>query len=97
MRVLGMLRFRDWPVRRKIVALLIAASLIPLSVSATLQLRQARARLRGTVAELLAARADQLARQIETFHHGYALAATRLGLLPVMTASRAAPSPAATA
>ncbi|MEO7733532.1 MAG: ATP-binding protein [Kofleriaceae bacterium] len=85
------LRFRDWPVRRKTVALLVAASLIPLSGSAILQTRAARTQLRDTTAELLAARTDQLRRQIETFELAYQLSATKLSRIPAVVGACATP------
>jgi len=81
------LRFRDWPVRRKIVALLVAASLLPLVASALLQIRAARVRLRDTASDLLAARTDQLRRQIETLQLGYQRSTATLARVPAVVAS----------
>jgi signal transduction histidine kinase len=80
------IRFRDWSVRQKLVALLVAASLVPLGVSAVLDLRAARTRLRANAADLLAAHADQLRSQLDTFHATYLLTATKLARLPALAA-----------
>jgi light-regulated signal transduction histidine kinase (bacteriophytochrome) len=69
------LRVSGWSVRRKLVALLVAASLLPLAVSAVLDIRASRSRLRASVADLLTAHVDQLQLQIDAFHQGYLLSA----------------------
>ena len=78
------LRLRDWPLRLKLAALLALASLIPLAVSATLDVRDARARSVAATTALLAARADELVGELDTFHRGYAQAATRLAKFPTV-------------
>jgi signal transduction histidine kinase len=78
------LRFTDWPVRRKLAALLVAASLLPLGISAVLDIRAARARLHVNAAELLAAHADHLRGQLDAFHRGYELSATKLAQIPAL-------------
>jgi len=80
------LRFMDWPVRVKLAALLVVASVVPLTVTSVLDLRTARARLRGNVADVLAARGDQLRSELDTFHRGYLLSAAKLSHLPVLVA-----------
>jgi|GEM_PF-5709306 len=85
------LRFRHWPVRRKTVALLVAASLLPLGASAFLQVRSSRSQLRETTADLLAARTDQLRRQIETFQLAYQLSVTKLSRIPAIVGACATP------
>jgi len=77
-------RFRDWSVRHKIVALLVAASLVPLAVTAVLDLREVRTRLRTDAAERLAAHADQLRGQLDALHGSYLLSATKLARLPAL-------------
>jgi len=80
------LRFMDWPVRVKLAALLVVASVVPLAVTSVLDLRTARAQLRTHVADLLAARSEQLRGEIDTFHRGYQLAAAKLSQLPALAA-----------
>jgi signal transduction histidine kinase len=87
------LRFTDWPVRRKLAALLVAASLLPLGISAVLDIRAAREGLHANAAELLAAHADHLREQIDAFHRTYELTATKLAQIPALIALAATPSP----
>jgi signal transduction histidine kinase len=84
------LRFTDWPVRRKLAALLVAASLLPLGISAVLDIRAARAGLHANAAGLLAAHADHLQEQLDAFHRGYELSATKLAQTPALIAVAAA-------
>lgn len=64
-------RFMDWPLRAKMAALLVVASLLPLGIETLLNIREARARLLANTAALLAARGDQLLGQLDTFHRGH--------------------------
>jgi len=80
------LRFADWPVRRKLVVLLVAASVVPLAAAAVLDIRAARERLRANAAELLAAHADHLRNEIDAFHRSYELSAIKLARLPALIA-----------
>jgi len=83
--VLGkVLRFRDWPVRLKVVALLVAVSLAPVATGVVIDVRAESARLRARAADLLAARADQLSGELDTFHHTYQLAVSTVARLPVL-------------
>ena len=75
-------RFRDWPLRAKIVALLAVASLLPLLVTAVMDISEARERLVKNTAALLAARGDQLANQLDTFHRGYLRSVNRISRFP---------------
>jgi len=79
-------RFTDWSVRRKLIALLVAASLVPLTVAAVLDIRAARARLRANVAEQLAAHADYLRLQFDAFHLSYEVSIAKLARLPSVVA-----------
>jgi signal transduction histidine kinase len=80
------LRFLDWPVRVKLAALLVVASVVPLAITSALDLRTARTRLRGNVADLLAARGEQLRGELDTFHRGYQLSAANLAHVPALIA-----------
>ena len=79
---MGRLRFGDWPMRIKLAALLVLASLLPIAGAAYLDLRGARHRTVAAATALLAARADQLAGTIDQFHLGYARAVDRIRALP---------------
>jgi hypothetical protein len=72
----------DWPLRAKMAALLVVASLLPLGVETFANIREVRERLLANTAALLAARADHLADRIDTFHRGYAHSAGRISRLP---------------
>jgi signal transduction histidine kinase len=85
------LRFTDWPVRRKLVALIVAASLAPLAAAAVLDIGGARARLRANAADLLAAHANHLRDQLDAFHHAYLQTAVKLGRHRAVSALAAAP------
>jgi PAS domain S-box-containing protein len=78
-------RFMDWPLRAKMAALLVVASLFPMAIAALIDVRQARERLTANTASLLAARGDQLADQLDTFHRGYQRSARRIASLPHST------------
>ena len=60
-----------WPIRTKTVSLLLLASVAPLCVSAWLDIRESRERLITATSDLLAARADHLADQLDVFHRRY--------------------------
>ncbi|HSS02668.1 MAG TPA: HAMP domain-containing protein, partial [Kofleriaceae bacterium] len=77
-------RFTDWSVRRKLIALVVAASLVPLAVATVLDIRAARVRLRTNAADLLAVHADHLQTELDVFHRAYGMSTTKLARLPVV-------------
>src|SRR5882672_49868 len=77
-------RFMDWPLRAKMAALLVCASLLPLGAAAFIEIRDARSRLLSSEADLLAARGDQLVGELDTFHRGYQRSADRFSRLPLI-------------
>lgn len=77
-----MLRVRNWSVRTKLAGLMLAASLLPLAISAYLDIRENRARLIAGTQDVLAARADQITREFDSTHAGYARAVQRLAAFP---------------
>jgi PAS domain S-box-containing protein len=77
-----LLRFADWPLRAKMAALLVAASLLPLAIWAYIDLHQDQARLVSSMQELLKARGDQIARELDGFHRGYRRAAEQIARFP---------------
>jgi two-component system cell cycle sensor histidine kinase/response regulator CckA len=72
----------DQPLRVKMVGLLILASLLPLAVSAFIDIRETRQNLRSSETALLAARADHLVDQLDIFHRSFQHAVGRLAQLP---------------
>jgi PAS domain S-box-containing protein len=74
----------DWPLRVKMAALLVIASLLPLGVATWIDIREARERLVVNTAELLAARGDHLADQIDAFHRVYQASVAKLARLPLI-------------
>src|SRR5262249_2970723 len=76
------LRFRDWPLRWKMIVLLVAASALPLAAAAVVGVRNASEQIRRDAAEVLIARAEQLAGALDEFHRVYLTSATRLDEFP---------------
>jgi len=72
------LGYRDWSLRSKIVALLVAASLLPLGIATWISVHNASSVLRQSTAGLLQARAQMLARRIDAFNESYARTANLL-------------------
>ncbi len=89
----GWLRVSQWPLRFKIAILLVVASALPLALAAYLDLAQTRQRLTADAAELLAARGDQIASELDAFHSGYRRSAESLALLPALGDFLRAPAP----
>jgi len=88
-----MLRLRDWPIRRKMLALLLAASILPLAFTAIIEFRTARTLIRQSATALLRARATHLADRIDDFHLTFQRSADRLSRLPLPNAfCRASPA-----
>jgi signal transduction histidine kinase/HAMP domain-containing protein len=63
------------PLHRKVSALLLAASVLPLVVVSALQLQRERAMVRAANVELLQARTDQIGNTLQAMHRGYEAAA----------------------
>ena len=74
--------FSNWPLRAKLVWLLVLATMVPLAFEAVRELRETRAQRVAVEASLLAARADQLVGEIDAFNRGYEQSAKRVALLP---------------
>jgi PAS domain S-box-containing protein len=89
----ALFRPMDWPLRVKLAALLVVASLLPLGVATSIDIREARERLVVSTADLLAARGDHLADQIDAFHRVYQASVAKLARLPlILQFCRASPS-----
>ncbi len=78
-------RFIDWPLRARIVALLVAASLVPLGIATWTSVSNARDDLYLDTARLLQARAEMMARRIDALNDGH-LRITRVLALSASTA-----------
>src|SRR5262245_11282306 len=78
------LRFMDWPLRAKMAALLVVASLLPLGVATWINIDEAREKLLAHTADLLAARGDQLVGQLDIFNRGYQRSVDRVAHLPAV-------------
>ncbi len=76
------LRLVGWTLRVKMAALLVAASLLPLGISAYVDTRAAQDRLRTSMQDLLQARGDQVVRELDGFHSGYRRGVDRLAIFP---------------
>ncbi len=81
-RVKALLRFRDWPLRLKMAALLLVASVLPLAVVSLIEYASERDLILKSATALLAARGDQVAGELDAFHRAYQRSANRLALLP---------------
>ena len=74
-------RFRNWPLRGKMLALLLLASTAPVVIGALVVLRETRSRVRHQAVELLTAHADHLKAGLDGFHRRYKFMAAHLGQL----------------
>jgi signal transduction histidine kinase/DNA-binding response OmpR family regulator len=74
-------RFRNWSLRRKMLALLILASTLPLAVAVQVMVRQARERVRDQAVHALAVQADHLVSAIDAQHARYRASALQLAHL----------------
>jgi PAS domain S-box-containing protein len=76
------LYLRNWSLRAKLAALMVVVSLLPLAISAYLDIRESRARLVAGVEALLGARAEQIVHEFDSTHQGYVRTVARLARLP---------------
>ncbi len=77
------LHLRNWSVRAKLAALMVAASMLPLGISAYIDIRETRASLVSAMESLLGARSEQIVRELDSIHLGYVRSTERLTRLPV--------------
>ncbi|MCO5167374.1 MAG: response regulator [Planctomycetes bacterium] len=84
------LRPAAWPLRARVAALVLGAAALPLAAATASTYAAARARIERHAADLLAARADQLAGELDGFHASYARMAHRLARMPEVVAYCAA-------
>jgi len=85
------LSLRHWSLRAKFAALLIVASVLPLGISALIDIREMRRELIADAQALLAARADQITHEVDSIHQGYRRSAERVANLPSMHTYCSAP------
>jgi len=89
-------RFADWPLRAKMIGLLITASLVPLVVAGFVDIREARSQLTADATGDLEARSEQVVRELDAMNRGYRRAADVLARNPdVLGYCRARFTPAA--
>ena len=84
--MMRLVRLRDWPIRRKMLALLLAASILPLALTAIIEFRTASTIIRQSATALLRARATHLADRIDDFHLTFQRSVDRLSRLPLPNA-----------
>jgi len=76
------LRPAEWPLPAKLIGLLATALVIPLVVSAAIDIQRTRGHLIDSTERLLEARADQIASALDNRNRGYALSIGRMARLP---------------
>ncbi len=85
---------RPWfdrlPLRRKLLVLLLLGSALPLALGIGTMFLRTRALIRSDAVSLLAARADQLAVELDAFHELYSGMAARLAGVPLVARASAA-------
>lgn len=79
-------RFRNWPLRIKMVVLLVCASVLPLVLLTVLDARETRTTIYDEAAQVMSTRADDLAQEIDVFNFGYQRAARKLANAPEVRA-----------
>ncbi|MBI5719323.1 MAG: PAS domain-containing protein [Burkholderiales bacterium] len=77
-----MLRWHDLRLRTRLAALLVAASVLPLALSAFIGIWHARAELLDSTKSQLRSGAEQIARELDEFHRGRLRAAERIARFP---------------
>jgi len=79
-------RLPDFRLRTRLAALLVVASLLPLALSAFIDLRHARAMLLEGTQGLLRAGAERIAHELDEFHRGRLQSVGRIAAFPETTA-----------
>lgn len=78
----GALRWPDLRLRTRLAALLVAASLLPLALSAFIGVRHSQAQLLDSTKSLLRSGAEQIARELDEFHRGRLQSVGRIAHFP---------------
>jgi PAS domain S-box-containing protein len=81
----GIPRWPDLGLRTRLAALLVAASLLPLGLSAFIGIRHSQAQLLDSTKSLLRSGAEQIARELDEFHRGRVQAVERIARFPEAT------------
>ena len=79
-------RLPGWSLRARLATLLVLASLVPLVIGAYVDIRQTQAQLLDGMKQLLQARADQLVRELDSFHRAHQRTVDRFAHFPDTTA-----------
>jgi PAS domain S-box-containing protein len=79
-------RFGDWPLRVKMAALLVAASLLPLLIASVIDVQRVRASTLDNTQTLLAAHGDRIVHELDALNHGYQRAIERITQYPAVAA-----------
>jgi len=74
----------DWPLRAKVAALLVIASVLPLAIATSVNIQKATGRINRNTGDVLAARADHLADQLDVFNRGYQRSVDNVARLPLV-------------
>jgi PAS domain S-box-containing protein len=75
-------RLPGWSLRTRLATLLVLASLVPLVIGAYIDIRQTQTQLLDGMRQLLQARADQLVRELDSFHRAHQRSVDRLAHAP---------------
>jgi len=78
----GVLRWPDLRLRTRLAALLVAASLLPLALSAFIGIRHSQSQLLDSTKSLLRSGTEQIARELDEFHRGRLQSVERIALFP---------------
>ena len=75
-------RLPGWSLRARLATLLVLVSLVPLVIGAYVDIRQTQTQLLDGMKQLLQARADQLVRELDSFHRAHQRSVDRLARSP---------------
>lgn len=81
---MGLPKLRNASLRARLAALLIVASVLPLGISAFVDIREMRQQRINDAQALLTARADQIARELDSVHKSYQRSTVRVANLPAV-------------
>ena len=84
MTLASLVRYRDWPIRARILVLLLAASAVPIAAGGAMAFRESRDRIESDAVALLESRADHLAGELDGFHREFQNSARRLARHPAI-------------
>ncbi|RYG13843.1 MAG: HAMP domain-containing protein [Burkholderiales bacterium] len=77
-------RVRHWSVKAKLVGLLLSATVVPLLVSYFMEIHETNKHGLRDMQQLLSARGEQLARELDSIHTGYLRSTQRLAYQPAI-------------